>query len=298
MRLLVLASEGLKDRDLWYPTILGVITVIAAVSLFCGTIYLLLATDLGARLGFLVAAAGLSGFMILLSLMWLTTASPLNTIKGRVPSWRAVEVIEGGDLARSDIPAVRQIRDEPLEDPAEQANIKAAVETSVVTPAQSAGEEEVAETSEFAIYEDPADFLVTDFYETGGGNIFSQVEVEVNGKFPLVHASLHTPRYAVVDICTVDKEAAVVPFGEPPPDPVCDESEPTNSVVFERDLGSVRVPPFVALIGSSILFGLCLLGLHWRERDLQEQAAALQAEADQATRDAAEKSPAKVEEPV
>jgi hypothetical protein len=298
VKFLVLASEGLKDRDLWYPTILGVITVIAAVSLFCGTIYLLLATDLGARLGFLVAAAGLSGFMILLSLMWLTTASPLNTIKGRIPSWRAVEVIEGGDLARSDIPAVRQIRDEPLEDPAEQANIKAAVDTVVVTPAESAGEEEVAETSEFAIYDDPAQYLVTDFYETGGGNLFSQVEVEVNGEFPLLHVSLHTPRYAAVDICTVDEAAAVVPFGDAPPDPVCDESQPINTVVFERDLGSVRVPPVVALLGSSVLFALCLLGLHWRERDLQEQAAALQAEADQATKDAAEKSPAKVEEPV
>jgi hypothetical protein len=298
VKFLVLASEGLKDRDLWYPTILGVITVIAAVSLFCGTIYLLLATDLGARLGFLVAAAGLSGFMILLSLLWLTTSSPLNTIKGRIPSWRAVEVIEGGDLARSDIPAVRQIRDEPLKDPAEQANIKAAVDTVVVTSAESAGEEEVAETSEFAIYDDPAQYLVTDFYETGGGNIFSQVEVEANGEFPLLHVSLHTPRYAAVDICTVDEEAAVVPFGDPPPDPVCDESQPINTVVFERDLGSVRVPPIVALLGSSVLFGLCLLGLHWRERDLQEQAAALQAEADQATKAAADTSPAKVEEPV
>jgi hypothetical protein len=60
----------------------------------------------------------------------------------------------------------------------------------------------------------------------------------------------------------------------------------------------VRVPPFVALIGSSILFGLCLLSLHWRERDLQARAAALQAEADRATKDAADRTPEKVEEPV
>ena len=68
MKALVLAAEGIKDRDLWYPTILGVLVVLAAVSLFMGSIYLLLATNLGARLGFLVAAAGLSGFMVLLSL--------------------------------------------------------------------------------------------------------------------------------------------------------------------------------------------------------------------------------------
>ena len=98
-----------------------------------------------------------------------------------------------------------------------------------------------------------------------------------------MHVSLHTPLYAVVNICPVDQEALVVPFGEKPPTPKCDKGKPINSVVFERDLGSVRVPPFVALVGSSILFILCLLGLHWRERDLQERAAAEQAEADRAT---------------
>jgi hypothetical protein len=297
VKLLVLASEGLAERDLWYPTILGVITVIAAVGLFCGTIYLLLATDLGARLGFLVAAAGLSGFMVLLSLMWLTTSSPLNTLRGRQPSWKPVEVLEGGDIARSSIPAVRDIRDSELQDPAEQANVKAAVDTLVVRPSGE-GEEEVGATAEYQIYDDVSDYIITDFYETGGGNIFSEFEFEVNGRFPLVHVSLHEPKYAVVDICVADKDAAVVPFGDPPPEPVCDESQDINTLVLELDLGSVRVPPFVALIGSSILFALCLLGLHWRERDLQEQARKLQAEADRATKDAAEKAPAKVEEPV
>lgn len=299
MKLLVLASEGIKDRDLWYPTILGVVTVIAAVSLFCGSIYLLLATDLGARLGFLVAAAGLSGFMVLLSLLWLTTSSPLNTLRGRIPNWRAVEVIEGGDLARSKIPAVRDVRESgKLDDAAEQANIKAAADSVVVTPADNPGDEEVAATSEFAIYDTAEDYVVSDYYVTGGGDIFSEVDVDVNGEFPLLHVSLHKPKYAVVDICTADKEAAVVPFGDPPPDPVCDESEPINTVVFEADLGSVRVPPFVALLGSSVLFVLCLLSLHWRERDLQQQAAALQAEADRATTTAIERTPDKVEEPV
>ena len=42
-------------KDLWYPTILGILVVVAGVGLFCGSIYLLLGTNLGARLGFLVA---------------------------------------------------------------------------------------------------------------------------------------------------------------------------------------------------------------------------------------------------
>ena len=43
----VIAAEGIKNRDLWYPTILGVLVVVAAVALFCGTPYLLLATNMG-----------------------------------------------------------------------------------------------------------------------------------------------------------------------------------------------------------------------------------------------------------
>jgi hypothetical protein len=295
VKALVLAAEGIKDRDLWYPTILGVLTVLAAVSLFMGTIYLLLATNLGARLGFLIAAAGLSGFMVLLSCLWLTTSSPLNTLKGRPPSWKAVESIEGGDLAQSKIPAIQALGDgDQLKDPAEQANVKAALDQVVVTPALNPGSQEVAATNKFAIYQAATDYLAPTYYETGGGNVFSQVKVDLDGRFPLLHVSLHTPKYAVVNICPVDKEALIVPFGATPPTPKCDTTKPINSVVFERDLGSVRVPPFVALVGSSILFILCLLSLHWRERDLQERAAALAAEADRTTAGAVERIPEKV----
>jgi hypothetical protein len=295
VKALVLAAEGIKDRDLWYPTILGVLVVVAAVSLFMGSIYLLLATNLGSRLGFLIAAAGLSGFMVLLSLLWLTTASPLNTLKGRPPSWKAVESIKGGDLARSKIPAIRAITDaDKLEDPAEQANVKAAVDTVVVTPQGTPSTQETGATKRFQIYTQATDYLVPDYFEVGGGNLFSQVDVNVNGQFPILHVSLHTPKYAVVNICTIDQDKLVVPFGDTPPTPQCDTTQPINTLVFERDLGSVRVPPFVAFVGASILFILTLLGLHWRERDLQEQAAAAQAEADRATTAAIERVPEKV----
>lgn len=296
MNLLVLATEaGIKDRDLWYPTIIGVLVVVAAVSLFMGTIYLLLATNLGARLGFLVAAAGLSGFMVLLSCLWITTASPLNTLRGRVPSWKAVEVIKGGDLSKSKIPVIQGLDEsDKVKDPAEQANVKAALDQVVVVPQGGQSSELSASTRKFQIYTSTTDYLTPSYYETGGGNIFSQSDFKITGKFPLVHISLHKPKYAVVNICPVDQAAQIVPYGESPPTPKCDTSKPIDSIVFEYDLGSVKVPPFVALFGSSILFILTLLSLHWRERDLQEQAAALQAEADRATKGAIERAPEKV----
>jgi len=293
---LVLATEaGIKDRDLWYPTILGVLVVVAAVALFMGTIYLLLATNLGARLGFLIAAAALSGFMVLLSLLWLSTSSPLNTLRGRVPAWKAVEVIKGGDLSKSNIAEVRDLDEgNQLKDPAEEANIKAALDQVVVVPEGGQSSENVGGTARFQLYESTTEYLTPSYYETGGGNIFSESDFKVDGNYPLVHVSLHKPKYAVVNICPVDEGLVVVPYGDTPPTPKCDNSKPIDSIVFEYDLGSVRVPPFVALFGSTILFILSLLGLHWRERDLQEQAAAVQAEADRATKGAIERAPEKV----
>jgi hypothetical protein len=274
---LVLATEGLSERTLWYPTILGVLVVVAAVALFCGTVYLLLGTNLGARLGFLVAVAGLSGLMVLLSLLWLTTGSPLNTLKGRIPEWVAKESIDNADLAQSKISAVQNIRETGREvDATEEANIKAAVDTALVatTEGGAEGEEQVASANKFAVYESATDYLVQDIFETGGGNIFSQVDITTGGGFPWVHVSLHKPLYAVVYLCAADKDAEIVPFGESPPEPRCDESQEPFALVFERDLGSLRVPPFVAMVASAIVFALSLLGLHWRERDLQEKAAA------------------------
>ena len=80
---------------IFVATILGVLVVVASIGLFIGMTYLILATNTGARLGFLITAAALSGMMLLLSSLWWTTASPLNTLKGRVPHWVPVESIQG-----------------------------------------------------------------------------------------------------------------------------------------------------------------------------------------------------------
>ncbi len=128
-------------------------------------------------------------------------------------------------------------------DTAEQANVKAALDQVVVTAKLLPGEQEVAATNKFAIYEAATDYLTPSYYETGGGKIFSQVKASLDGNFPLLHVSLHTPLYAVVNICPVDKEALVVPFGEKPPTPKCDadgRSTPSCSSVTSARCGCRR----------------------------------------------------------
>ena len=288
----VLASEGIKNRDLWYPTILGVLVVVASVALFFGTVYMLLATNMGARLGFLVSTAGLAGLMVLLSLLWLTNPSPVNTLKGRIPAYKAVEGIESGDVARSKIPAVQKINEKPNKLPQEElANVKAAVDTNlIITKNELTGVIESGAGGKYAIYEDATKYIVTKNQVTGGGEIFSQFDVSSGGGFPWVHVSLHKPKYVVVTLCKTDPalSATEVPFGEKPPVPKCADTQ-RQVLVLERDLGSLRVPPFVVFLASSILLALSLLAMQWRERDLQDAAARVAGEAEAITKAAADR---------
>ena len=121
MRFLITAVEGPAHPNLWNPTILGVLVTLSAIGLFCGSVYLLLGTNLGARLGFLVAFTGLMGFLLILSTLWITTASPLNTLKGRIPQWKVQQVVT--DLDKAKVQEVRDIAQKQNKvDPTEAAS--------------------------------------------------------------------------------------------------------------------------------------------------------------------------------
>lgn len=276
MNTLILAAEGgVSHPGLWYPTIVGVLVVIAAVSLFCGSVYLLLATDLGARLGFQVAVAALSGFMVLLSLLWMTTASPLNTLKGRVPTWKPIAEMKTGNVSTSPIPAVQSIKQKKNAVPVEVlTNLKAFVDEAVVTKTAVAGVQPAASANKYAVFDASTDYIDTVTYLTGGGGRFA---FHSGAQFPWLHFSFHTAQYAAADLCPVKQ--VTVTFGSAPPTPTCDTAQPIVTLVMVHDLGSVRIPPMVAFFCALILFGLSLLSLHWRERDLQEQAAAAEKKA-------------------
>jgi hypothetical protein len=259
---LILASE-IANKSLWYPTILGVLVVVAGIGLFCGSIYLLLGTNLGARLGFLVAFTGLMGFLVLLSALWTTTASPLNTIKGRIPQWKVQEVVSSPE--KSKIAAVHGIQNKANRvDPTEAANVKAAVDAVLVpkiaTPTAPIGPHD----NDFAIpaFTDVTKYLISDTYEVGGSS-----PKFWKGQFT------HQPEYAVAKFCEVKTAPADRPSVLPPLPPECDPAGETGFVVLSRDLGSLRIPAFVAFCTFSILFVLGLLMLHWRERDEQDAEA-------------------------
>lgn len=257
----VLASV-VSERSLWYPTILGVLVVVAAVVLFVGSIYLILGTNMGARLGFLVTFTALTGFMVILTLLWITTASPLNTLRGRVPEWKVLEVVD--DPADAKTAAVRSIETEgKVVGDAKAADVKATTDVALVTQEEiPTGEPLEEDANKFARFAAQPEYKVETTYELGGSN-----------PNPLDFELRHEPLYAVAEFCELAPlDPDEFPFGvAPPKNPACDEESESNGfIVLERDLGSVRVPPIVAFVSSTLLFILGLLLLHWRERDEQE----------------------------
>jgi hypothetical protein len=273
-------ASTLTDRSLWYPTILGVLVVVAAVLLFVGSIYLILGTNMGARLAFLATFSALMGFMVVLTALWISTASPLNTLRGAVPKWEIKEVVS--DLDEAKTAEVRDIRDEGIEvDTVEAANVKAAVDEGLVTKVDNAVEQFTEEDNEFAIYGEVTDYLTPTTWETGGSNP-SWLDFEFT----------HTPKFAVVEFCGTATNTR--PFGAAPDEPTCaadgtPNAEDNGFVVLEFNLGDVRLPPIIAFLSSIILFVLSLVMFGWHERD---RRAELTAESEPV------KTPARTREPV
>ena len=263
--LLTLATESLH-KGIWYPTILGVLVVVAAVVLFLGSIYVLLGTNLGARLGFLVAFTGLAGFMVILSLLWCTTASPLNTLKGRIPQWKVQEVIASPEKSKtSDVHDIKQ--KQFVAEATEAANVKAAVDAALVTKVIDADGRVHAQRQ--PLRQVPGRHQVHDPPDVGDRR---QQPAVLEGR---VHPHARVRGGAVLPGAGGRRSRSVCRR--------CRRSATTSAdavsgyVVLFRDLGSLRVPAFVAFGMSLILFILGLLGLHWRERDqqkLEEEAKA------------------------
>jgi hypothetical protein len=240
----VLASEGIAEKTWWNPYMKGALIAVLAIALFVGSAYLLLYTNVGSRLGFLLTASAFAGFMALLSGLWITAQFPQGPF-GKAPGWDVKEIVP--DLSASSYDAVHTIRGDGHPASAEQAGqIQSHLEVELT------GQE--SEWKRFTVSEGSPGFLVTETLTEGGGR-----------KWPLWWTEKTT--YAVAHVCpsTVPK----VPFGEPPAPAKCTKGEPTEFVVMLENLGALRQPSFFIFGGSLLLFALSLYALHVYERDQQ-----------------------------
>jgi hypothetical protein len=250
----------------WEFELRGILTVIIGVAVLMGSVYLILGTNLGARLGFLVAFAGLAGWMALMGGIWWMYGIGL---KGAVPEWEPVPgrtVIQNVELLHE-----AGVLDEPLDLSGADGSVAASEALAVQLEDEgwrlvdeSAPEFGQAEASAGVFLEEeevfePGDFDVTNVYEIGGEAYPKPFGDELD-----LIAFWHKPYYTLVEV------APFVPLrtepGRAPTTPEIDTSQQRQYVYMVRDLGSLREPAAMICIGSTIVF-LALCGLlHRRDR--------------------------------
>jgi hypothetical protein len=241
----------------WDPEIRGIIVVAFAIVVLPGSIYMLLGTNLGARLGFLVAIAGVSGWMLIQAIIW--TVYGIGYV-GDPPSWKLREVViseSAHDLSTAIIDDAHDLskwRELPADDP-KRGEAQAAAGAGI------AGEE-----AQIPTFEAESEYVVTDAYDKGG-RTSSWFDKNVPFK--------HPPHYAIVQVQKA-KEVEV-PFGETPPKAEADPSQPVVSVILERDLGDKRLPPFLLATGAGIIFAVSCNVLHRRDKAVMAARAAANA---------------------
>jgi len=276
MALAAILFESLE----WDPGVIGVITVAIGVLVLCGSVYLLLATNAGSRLGFLLAFTGLAAWMLLMGIIWWVYAIGLI---GDDPAWETEEILVGDQIVFAEIEDVRELPTAPA------GESFTAPDDWVVLPdgdearaeAKAVADEAVtADPSLAALYEAnaiaPGDTLTTDDYvvarafETGGERW--PAPFGYDGK---PFGWFHRPRHLVLQLQFAEP-APEVDLNAAPPAREPDPNAELISVVMTRDLGNRRLPPAMVTIASGLAFALGAWLLHRRDQAIwaREGAAA------------------------
>lgn len=257
----------------WEPELRGVLTVIIGFTVLMGSVYMVLATNMGARLGFLVAFSGLMGWMALMGGIWWIYGIGY---KGAAPEWKPVP----GKTVVQEVQLLHSAG--ALDDPITVTSGDDSVTASSVLADQldvegwrkvdeSAPEFGQAEASATVFLEEEGAFSVGDFdvtavYEVGGEAYPKPLGDELDQI-----AFWHKPYYTLVEV------APLLPLrdepGRAPTAREVDDTQPRQYVYMIRDLGSLREPAAYICIGSTIVFlALCWL-LHRRDRFVAENLA-------------------------
>jgi hypothetical protein len=263
----------------WNPEVRGILTVIIGVVTLCGSVYLLLGTNIGARLGFLVSLAGLFGWMALMGLIWWIYGIGLT---GRAPSWEPAEpfsiIREAEDLYQANVLSEPLVLEEGKDFPAIAAATSDVIQADGWTklPEDDPGRGQAIASSDAIIQTDAelydgAEYVSVAVYARGGE------------RWPKINESLdflafrHEPHYALVEIAPVLEQRDEP--GRAPSRPVIDTEQPHQYVLMLRDLGTRRQPAVVLTIGSTLIFALTCWLLHRRDRLVARNRALVPAKA-------------------
>lgn len=265
------------------PFIRGWLTVIVGAAVLMGSVYLILATNSGARTGLLIALTGLFGWMAIMGVIWWIYGIGL---RGPTPVWEVTEV-NRGDLALASFDKAHTLglaMDQQLEssgvtlqqlgqqaeergEPQQVGGWKEMLVTNAKRgEAQAVVDAYLVEAGEFA---SANEYLPVAAFEVGGKErrASNSMVDRVTGKLRSIFVEpFHPPHYAVIMVQPVEERTLVTRPGQAPPTRVVDEDQPVLSVILVRNLGSLRLPPAMVTLGSTILFALFAWMLHTRDK--------------------------------
>jgi len=287
----------------WDPTIRGILTVVVAVTILGGSVYIIVASNTGARLGLLITLAGFFGWMVILTLYWWISPPGIGP-RGASPSWQVVEIYFEGDGLPENQNAQSLPKSDQLPSPADIVAANPEIAGEFVSPpilsdiagvdpevlpgrddlggwitmsTSNAGEAQAA--ADVALIENgfftaTGEYKKLNAFEIGGkpkrteeckdDDMMCRVGYRIGKSATLTHP----PHYAVVQVQPVLQQEPIP--GAAPPTPIIDESKPVVWIILERDLGSVRFKPFTYFVVSFSLFVVFALVLHYRDKTLQK----------------------------
>lgn len=252
----------------WEPQLRGYTVVLISVVVLIGGTYLVVGTNLGARLGFLVVLGALFGWMAAMGAIWWTYGIGLQ---GRMPTWEPAEpatIIRDGELFQQ-----VEILEQPLKLTGTAPENAEAVALALESEGWRRLDESDPQRGQAVAASD--ELLINQAEEFAAGEFVSVAVFDRGGdRWPKVNDTLdffaffHEPRYALVEV------APVVPQrlepGRAPSRPKIDETQERRYVHMIRDLGNRRQPAMFITIGSLIVFIILCWLLHRRDLMLRE----------------------------
>jgi len=268
----------------WDPQVRGLVIVLIAVVVLPGSVFLITSTNVGARLGFMITIAGLSGFCMLLGILWSLNAGGLV---GRTPSWKPAELVIGppgaaisdgtdGLPMKIGDPPANGWRELPLGDPI-RGDATAAADKILAPDNSKVPEGQTRAAPKFQPpFSSSTGYVQLDGYQKGGSDTGVWFKIRNHRFFK------QGPWYNPVGwfrapanhvVITVQKVAPKLNKDDLTEKPAADESQPPQTLVLLRDRGSLRFPPVMFAVFWGLVFAVTTWSLHQRDKEIMAKKA-------------------------
>jgi hypothetical protein len=214
----------------------GVGATVAATIVFCGSVFLLLAMIMGARLAYFVTASVTLAFLFIMGLIWSFTnpSAPLGPV-GVMPEWEPISVVEEGETLEGPSGPEYQGKD--------------------------------TEGGGWQVVDEEDDAQVTQAAELGSAALDAATAAAEDGKFPTSVENTSADSDSV-RLLEQDGDLYGAVTLEPPEPTEEDTGEPPPTVwaLLQFDPGNPLGLARLILLGTTVLLILHLVGLSMSER--------------------------------